>query len=129
MNPSIAAYFDEIESRLINNEIVYSFRIIRRQVSATDGKYRVKLVFVDNSEAEFYLYVIESGGRIVLKKYSFHWQGSDETLIRRWDNAPHHPNLPGDPHHVHQSDGSIDGRPNVPDADFVLAYIEKQIKS
>lgn len=128
MNPSIAAYFDEIESRLISNGIVYSFRIIRRQISATDGKYRVKLTFVDHSEVEFFLYVIESGAQILLKKYSFHWQGSDETLIRRWDNAPHHPNLPGEPHHVHQPDGSIDGMPNMPDTDFVLAYIEKQIK-
>ncbi len=24
-------------------------------------------------------------------KYHFHWQGAEGELIRRWDNAPHHP--------------------------------------
>ncbi len=128
MNPSIAAYFDDIESLLISNGTVNSFRVTSRQVSLTDGKYRVKLTLVDGSAAEFFVYVMESGGQIVVKKYSFHWQNPDGVLLRRWDNAPHHPNLPGKPHHVHLPDGTIDGMSNVPDTIFVLSQIEKQIK-
>jgi hypothetical protein len=26
-------------------------------------------------------------------------------LLRRWDNTPHHPDLPGFPHHVHTGTG------------------------
>ncbi|GAB3314895.1 DUF6516 family protein [Larkinella ripae] len=35
------------------------------------------------------------------RTYSFHWQHSDGTLIRRWDNAPHVKQLASYPHHVH----------------------------
>ncbi|MEA3359588.1 MAG: DUF6516 family protein [Thermodesulfobacteriota bacterium] len=32
---------------------------------------------------------------------SFHWQDRVDNLIKRWDNAPHFPDLKGFPHHVH----------------------------
>lgn len=34
-------------------------------------------------------------------KYSYHWQSSEDRLLRRWDNAPHWPELETYPHHVH----------------------------
>lgn len=33
--------------------------------------------------------------------YSFHWQDKEGTLIARWDNAPHHPEIGTYPHHIH----------------------------
>lgn len=54
MNPFITAYFDDIESLFISNGIVHSFHVMRRQVSVTDGKYRIKLTFINRSEAEFF---------------------------------------------------------------------------
>lgn len=39
-----------------------------------------------------------------IDKYSFHWQHPDGSLIRRWDNAPHHPEIASFPHHVHEGD-------------------------
>ena len=38
---------------------------------------------------------------IQVTTYSYHWTAADGSLIRRWDNTPHYPNLPGFPHHVH----------------------------
>lgn len=38
---------------------------------------------------------------IVRDTYSYHWADTEGRLIRRWDNTPHFPNLPGFPHHVH----------------------------
>lgn len=35
------------------------------------------------------------------RKYAYHWQFPDGHLIRRWDNAPHWPDLLGAPHHCH----------------------------
>jgi len=128
MNLSIAAYFDNIESLLISSGVVRSFRIVRRQVSATDGKIRIRLTFVDHSEAEIFEYVVESGGQLFLQKYSFHWQDALGSLIRRWDNAPHLSHLPGEPHHVHQADGSVEGMSSVPDTAFIIAFIEEQTK-
>ena len=34
--------------------------------------------------------------------YSYHWTDAHGDFICRWDNAPHYPNLPGFPHHLHQ---------------------------
>jgi len=39
--------------------------------------------------------------------YSFHWQTGEGQLIKRWDNAPHFPNLPGFPHHIHDGRGDV----------------------
>ncbi len=32
---------------------------------------------------------------------SFHWQDSNNQMIARWDNAPHHKHLKTFPHHKH----------------------------
>ncbi len=128
MNSFIASYFDGLESLFIGSDSIRSFRIIRRQVSTSDGKLRVRIILIDDSEVELFEYVTESGGKIELRKYSFHWQTNSGALIRRWDNAPHHPSLPGEPHHVHQTDGSVAEVLNVPDTAFVISYIEDQIK-
>jgi len=33
--------------------------------------------------------------------YSYHWADANQELIARWDNAPHFPDLPGFPDHMH----------------------------
>ena len=53
----------------------------------------------------FEFFKIESG-QVEIIKYSFHWQTENKELIKRWDNAPHHPEIATYPHHVH--DGSED---------------------
>jgi len=35
------------------------------------------------------------------RKYAYHWQDSDESLICRWDNAPDWPDIETYPHHKH----------------------------
>jgi len=41
------------------------------------------------------------GGRVEVTKYSYHWQEKTSKLLKRWDNAAHHPKLSTNPHHVH----------------------------
>lgn len=41
------------------------------------------------------------GERLQVVKYSFHWQGADGQLCKRWDNAAHHPEVSSASHHVH----------------------------
>ncbi len=41
-------------------------------------------------------------GELSVSKYSFHWQSSDGQLLKRWDNAAHHPDVETFPHHVHE---------------------------
>jgi hypothetical protein len=58
---------------------------------------------------EFSEYVQRSpDGQIDVVTYSYHWADTDGNLIRRWDNTPHFPDLPGFPHHIHDgSTGSV----------------------
>jgi hypothetical protein len=123
MNPVIVQYFDTIEAYLLSAVTVVSYRIVRREISLSDGKLRVQAVFSDGSTAELFAYVAESEGRIELLKYSFHWQDAQGRLRRRWDNAPHYPGFPGAPHHVHEADGTVHGEP-VPALLDVLHFIE-----
>jgi hypothetical protein len=37
-------------------------------------------------------------------KYSYHWQTSTGEVLIRWDNAPHHPEIPTHPDHKHEGE-------------------------
>ena len=39
--------------------------------------------------------------------YRYHLQDAENALVRRWDNAPHYPDLPTFPHHCHLPDGTV----------------------
>ena len=125
MNAIINRYFDAVETRLLQSPIIVVYEILSREVSLVDGKLRVKASLQDNGLLEFFAYINEAREHINLIKYSFHWQGEHGKLIKRWDNAPHHPHLFNAPHHVHHEDGSVDGIADIPDVFFVMGEIEQ----
>jgi len=50
--------------------------------------------------------ILEVHETLEVSKYRHHWQDSTGRMIKRWDNAPHHPTVDTFPHHLH--DGSED---------------------
>jgi len=99
---TVAEYLDAVKERLLTDPVVSSFRIIRERVTLTDGHLRARLALSDSSLFEFSEYVQRSpDGQINVVIYSYHWADADGNLIRRWDNTPHFPDLPGFPHHIH----------------------------
>jgi hypothetical protein len=68
-------------------------------------------------------------GQVEIIKYSFYWQTENRELIKRWDNAPHHPEISTHPHHLH--DGYEDSVfPYLPvDIEEILRQISGHIKS
>jgi hypothetical protein len=64
-------------------------------------------------------YVFDLYFNAPLGKYSYTLVYGDRRLIG-WDNAPHHPDLTGFPHHVHLEDGSVVPSPltGVPEQDI-----------
>jgi len=125
MNPIIAQHFDAVEVRIIQSPVIFSYQIVRREISPIDGKLRLKMTLTDGESAEFFEYVTEVSGKIHLSKYSFQWQNTQGKLKRRWDNAPHHPHLPNSPHHVHNEDRTVYGVMTVPDIFYVIEQIEE----
>lgn len=61
---------------------------------------RGKLVFDDFSELYIREYILLSGKPEKIA-YSYHYQDEKSTLIFRYDNAEHHPEVETYPHHKH----------------------------
>jgi len=124
MNKYIEGYFDSIEIFLIQNPFVISYELIRKEISLNDGKLRIKAMIENGSILEFFIYVSELNQEITQLKYSYHWQDTEQKMLRRWDNAPHHLSLSNAPHHLHLSNDVIEPSFNIPDFFFVIEQIE-----
>lgn len=128
MNPVIKQHFESIEIRLLESPVVIRYDYVRQEIASTDGKVRIKASLIDGGTVEMFEYVTESAGTISVKKYSFHWQDQQGELQRRWDNAPHHADLPDAPHHVHLHDGRVRGIQPPPSVFDALSFIEGQFQ-
>lgn len=61
-------------------------------------------------------------GEMRREKYRYHLQDAHQRQVARWDNAPHHPDLPGFPHHRH----GVDDRAE-PSAPMNLGLVIEQL--
>lgn len=66
-------------------------------VEIDEATLRVILYLKDGSN----LRAAEQWEGTKLKRYSYYWLTSDDELKIGWDNAPHHKQLEGFPHHKH----------------------------
>lgn len=88
----------QILQYLKTSKVVISFEILdsRKNLGGIKSDYiRIKAALIDGSE----LHIKEYRTR-EQRSYSYHWQVG-LNMIMRWDNAPHHVNIPTYPHHVH----------------------------
>jgi len=95
---------DQYLSRLQN--ILYSRQeIIIEHLQATEtvpdqkGLVYARLRFWDNSLLEFTESLVEHGVMLTKSNYAYHYQDANSELIFRYDNAPHHQEIPTHPHH------------------------------
>ena len=98
----IGAYLAAVKECLLTDPFVIEFQIVRERQTIVDAHLRVRLRLADHSLLEFSEYVQRTpDDEIHVITYSYHWADEDGNLIRRWDNTPHFPDLPGFPHHIH----------------------------
>lgn len=96
----IAGYFEKLKQDLILSELINSFKIIREVYGCKDGFIRIKCQLPGGYMLEFSEYVqLTSSRQLKRESYSFHWQQQDGKLLKRWDNAPHHPEITTFPDH------------------------------
>lgn len=127
MNKIIVARFESYQQLLIKSLAISHFVIAKQNLYSNRGHIRVKATLVDNGLLEFSEYLIFSDALPVERSYSFHWQDAQQQLVKRWDNATHHPHLPHSPHHIHQSDGTVAGNPEPPTLPGILSEIERLV--
>lgn len=73
--------------------------------SGEQAVLKAKVLLVDATELHIRLFYL-SGRANTLLSYAYQYQQADGTLIFRYDNAKHKPDL-GFEHHKHQADGKI----------------------
>jgi hypothetical protein len=98
------AHLTETRARLTISPIVRSFSVVEERVGLDYGYLRVRIELVNNDFLELAEYFVVRNGVVEVKRYRYQWMDStQQTLRKRWDNAPHHPELPAFPFHIHES--------------------------
>ena len=95
-------YVTRIEEKLRElGPLISSSQISIERRSLNRTVLRGIIVFVDGSSLHFLEYVLEEDNRLLRVSYRFHYIKQNGSLVFRYDNAPHHPELPTFPHHKH----------------------------
>jgi len=116
-------YLDYIKALIIALPLVDGWKALREEAQGDIGLFRYRISFLDGSLLEMFERFQIENGKIMVTKYRFHWQDAEGRLLKRWDNAAHHPQINTHPNHVH--DGSEENvKPYEPlSAGAVLAMI------
>ena len=131
----IQEYLGQIDELLTTNSAVNDVAIVRRSIRDTDTEkvlnYRYRVTLADGSLVELTERVLEAQGILEVTRYRHHWQDADGHLIKRWDNAPHHPTVDTFPHHLHDgAEDSVASRPPITGFEVlqrILVEVETQL--
>jgi hypothetical protein len=97
-------YLAYVKALIIANPQVVGWKALREEAQGDLGLFRYRITFHDGSLLEMFERFQIVNGKLLVTKYRFHWQDAAGRLLKRWDNAAHHPQVSTHPHHVH--DGS-----------------------
>jgi hypothetical protein len=97
-------YLAYVKALIIANPKVVGWKALREEAQGDLGLFRYRITFHDGSLLEMFERFQIVNGKLLVTKYRFHWQDAAGRLLKRWDNAAHHPQVSTHPHHVH--DGS-----------------------
>ncbi len=109
------------------SEIVSSYTILKDSFIDDRYTFEIKIEFIDKSKLEnreVFLFIDDA----VKRRYKFHWMNSDNSLILRWDNAPHHPQIKNFPFHLHREKEEAIEESSEMTLSSVLTFIKKIIK-
>lgn len=94
------------------------------QVGQSSEFYAV-LRFYDGSRLQIVEKLTMESYALLKTRYAYHYQCADDTLIFRYDNAPHHPEITTHPHHKHIGEVILPSRP--PDMSEVFQEIDEML--
>jgi hypothetical protein len=76
---------------------ITSFHLLSYDQEGASLRLKAIVTFIDQSTLSIKEYVFADGQR----KYAYHWMSPEGSLICRWDNARHYPEIPTFPNHKH----------------------------
>jgi len=123
MPDSIDHYVRSLLELVAASPVVRSSNIVLDKRTLRSALVRGDLYFLDGSRLHF-RELIDVQASTVRLMYSYHYQKADGALVFRYDDTPHHTNVPGFPFHKHvsQEDTVIAAEP--PDLRSVLQEIQ-----
>ncbi|MGB8213544.1 MAG: DUF6516 family protein [Anaerolineales bacterium] len=125
----IEEYFDSIKTLLRNTPLAQPPDVNYDRRDKETGFLRGDLVFKDGSHLHFREFVhIQRGYPANRYMYAFQYMHADGTLVFRYDDADHFPQLRSAPHHKHIGEDDVIAA-NAPDLQSVLKEIEKMDKA
>jgi Family of unknown function (DUF6516) len=101
MTSTVSAHLDDVEQAFLLSPVVRSFQVREREERLHEGFIRLRAVLSNGDLLEAFEFVVTTPDALQTLTYRIHWQQGDGRLKRRWDNAPHHKEVPTFPHHVH----------------------------
>jgi len=125
LSGGIDAYFHLVNDILANSPVIKSQDIFAEKRTLTEGYLRANILFRDDSRLHF-RELITTEPVVKRISYTYHYQSADGTVIFRYDDAPHFPNLANAPHHKHVGDKDVVAS-EFPDLQSVLKEIETLI--
>lgn len=95
----VLQYFD-LMLKLIEFSQAVSSQLDLEQLDYKRGTVEGAIYFADGSRLEFTERIVIDRARPIKRQYRYQYVRG-ESAVFRYDNAPHHPRLPGFPHHKH----------------------------
>jgi hypothetical protein len=98
-------HLTETRVRLTTSPIIRAFTIIEERTGLDNGYLRVRAELTNHDFLELAEYFAIHNDAVQVKRYRYQWMDSTQQVLRkRWDNAPHHSELPNFPYHLHDGD-------------------------
>jgi hypothetical protein len=101
---TIEEYFTHAYQLVQGLADVHAERYEEQMLSVTRGNLRIRLRFSDQALVEMSEAVVLTAGELRWLSYRYHYQDSSGAMLFRYDNAPHHPEIPTHPDHKHTWD-------------------------
>lgn len=89
------------------------------------SEFYARLRFPDASQLKIAEKLIAERYTIIKARYAYHYQRADGSLVFRYDNVPHHPEIKTHPHHKHIGESIVATEP--PDLSEVLREIDANL--
>lgn len=94
-------YLSQIKAIILFMPWVVHWDVVREEAQGDVGVFRYRLNLDNGGLLEMFELFRVVDGDVQVSKYSFHWQNAKGQLLKRWDNAAHHPDVTTYPHHIH----------------------------
>jgi hypothetical protein len=124
----IEAYFTEIETTIQAFPHIHAYLLKKKIYNSSQGYIGGSITFENGCQLDFVeVKQMGAAGKI---KYRYHYMDVGQTLIFRYDNAPHHKHLHSFPHHKHTLSGiAACTEPTLRDVLFEIAQTTHKNKS